>query len=85
MGRDLLLSGERARAVSGTRCGTRRYQDIEHWRDYVTVPDPVMPAEAWEETIRQVEAIDRNEIFRGPLRRPGVFEQATISWKSPTA
>ncbi|NLT32928.1 MAG: uroporphyrinogen decarboxylase [Acidobacteria bacterium] len=51
-------------------------KDIEHWRDYVTVPDPVMPAEAWEETIRQVEAIDRNEYFVAPFVAPGVFEQS---------
>jgi len=51
-------------------------KDIEHWRDCVTVPDPVMPEEAWEETIRQVEAIDRSEYFVAPFVAPGVFEQS---------
>jgi hypothetical protein len=51
-------------------------KDIEHWRDYVTPPNPVMPAAAWEETIKQAEAVDREEYFVAPFIAPGVFEQS---------
>jgi uroporphyrinogen-III decarboxylase len=51
-------------------------KDIEHWRDYVKVPNPAMPEEAWAETVKQVEAIDRNEYFVAPFIAPGVFEQS---------
>jgi hypothetical protein len=51
-------------------------KDIEHWRDYVTPPNPAMPASAWEATVKQVEAIDRSEYFVAPFIAPGVFEQS---------
>jgi uroporphyrinogen-III decarboxylase len=51
-------------------------QDIEHWRDYVKVPSVILPESAWEQTVRQVEQIDRNEYFVAPFVAPGIFEQS---------
>ncbi len=50
-------------------------KDIEHWRDYVKVPNIVYSAEKWEPFIAQAEAVDRNEKFVTPFYAPGVFEQ----------
>ena len=50
-------------------------KDIEHWRDYVKVPQVVYDAEEWEPFIAKAEAVDRNEQFVTCFFAPGVFEQ----------
>ena len=51
-------------------------KDIEKWRDYVKVPNVVLPEEEWRDTLQAVEQIDRNEYFVTAFVAPGVFEQA---------
>lgn len=51
-------------------------KDIEHWKDYVTAPDPSRFTEAdWEPQIAQAEAVDSDECFPTAFVAPGIFEQ----------
>lgn len=50
-------------------------KDIEHWRDYVKVPNVVYDAERWEPYIARAEQVDRNEKFATCFVAPGIFEQ----------
>ena len=49
-------------------------KDIEHWRDYVKVPQVVYDAKEWEPFIAEAEKVDRNEQFATSFYAPGVFE-----------
>jgi len=51
-------------------------KDIEKWRDYVKVPEVVLPESDWEPILKMVDQIDRNEYFVTAFIAPGVFEQA---------
>ncbi len=54
----------------------KKIKDITCWRDYVTFPDPhSYPEEAWEETLKLVNAVDRNEKFVSPFFVTGLFEK----------
>jgi hypothetical protein len=50
-------------------------KDMEHWQDYVKVPNVVYDASEWEPFIQRAEAIDRNEQFCMAFVAPGIFEQ----------
>ena len=50
-------------------------KDIEHWQDYVKVPNVVYDAKEWEPFIAKAEQIDRNEQYVTAFFAPGVFEQ----------
>lgn len=50
-------------------------QDIEHWRDYVKVPDLIFPEEEWAPYVAAANAVDRNEYFATVGVLPGIFEQ----------
>ncbi|MCQ2553946.1 MAG: uroporphyrinogen decarboxylase, partial [Clostridia bacterium] len=50
-------------------------KDIEHWRDYVTVPSVKFDDAAWEPFIKAAEEIDRNEYYVTGMAIPGIFEQ----------
>lgn len=49
-------------------------KDIEHWQDYVKVPQVVYDAKEWEPFIAEAEKVDRNEQFATAFYAPGVFE-----------
>ena len=51
-------------------------QDIEHWQDYVKVPNVVFDAAEWAPYVAMAEAVDRREQFVTATVAPGVFEQA---------
>ena len=38
-------------------------KDIEHWQDYVKVPNVIYDEAAWEPFVRLAEAVDRKEQF----------------------
>lgn len=51
-------------------------KDIEHWRDYVKVPDlRANCSEGWETALKNKAAIDRNEYFATTIMGTGIFEQ----------
>lgn len=50
-------------------------QDIEHWKDYVKVPNVVFSEEEWLPAIQMAEAVDRKEKFCTAMAIPGIFEQ----------
>ncbi|SFB29672.1 Uroporphyrinogen decarboxylase (URO-D) [Acetitomaculum ruminis DSM 5522] len=50
-------------------------KDIDDWKTYVKAPNVVFSDADWEDTIKEVEAIDRNEYFVAPFIAPGIFEQ----------
>ena len=50
-------------------------KDIEHWQDYVKVPNVIYDAEEWEPFIAMAEKVDRNEQYATFFVAPGVFEQ----------
>ena len=50
-------------------------KDMEHWKDYVKVPNVVYDAQEWEPFIAMAEKIDRNEQYVTAFVAPGVFEQ----------
>ena len=50
-------------------------KDMEHWQDYVKVPNVVYDAAEWEPFIARAEAVDRNEQFCMAFVAPGIFEQ----------
>ncbi len=50
-------------------------KDIEHWRDYVTMPNMKFSDADWEPLVAQAEQVDRNEKFCMICVAPGVFEQ----------
>lgn len=50
-------------------------KDIEHWQDYVKVPNVIYDKAAWEPFVRLAEAVDRKEQFATFSYAPGVFEQ----------
>ncbi len=49
-------------------------KDIEHWKDYVKVPQVVYDAKEWEPFIADAEKVDRKEEFATAFYAPGVFE-----------
>ncbi len=51
-------------------------KDIEHWRDYVRVPQTVYSAEEWEPFLEAAEKVDRREQFVTAFYAPGLFEQS---------
>ena len=50
-------------------------KDIEHWQDYVKVPNVIYDAKEWEPFIAMAEKVDRNEQYATCFVAPGVFEQ----------
>lgn len=50
-------------------------QDVEHWKEKVTVPSVIFTDEEWAPFVKEAEAIDRNEYFVTAFVAPGVFEQ----------
>ena len=50
-------------------------KDMEHWQDYVKVPNVVYDASEWEPFIERANAVDRNEQFCMAFVAPGLFEQ----------
>ena len=48
---------------------------MEHWQDYVKVPNVVYDASEWEPFIERANAVDRNEQFCMAFVAPGLFEQ----------
>ena len=50
-------------------------KDIEHWQDYVKVPNVIYDAKEWEPFIAMAEKVDRNEQYATFFVAPGVFEQ----------
>ena len=50
-------------------------KDITRWRETVKAPNLIFPESAWEEAIREVEAVDRSEYFVAPFVAPGIFER----------
>ena len=51
-------------------------KDIEHWQDYLKVPNVKFSAAEWEPFIEQSEKIDRTETFATAAVFPGIFEQS---------
>ena len=49
-------------------------KDMEHWQDYVKVPNVVYDASEWEPFIERANAVDRNEQFCMAFVAPGLFE-----------
>ncbi len=50
-------------------------KDIEHWKDYVKVPNVLFPEEDWAECVEAAAKVDRSEYFVTASIAPGVFEQ----------
>ena len=51
-------------------------KDIEHWKDYVKVPDLIGKcSEGWETAIANAEAIDREKYLSMVIMGTGIFEQ----------
>jgi len=50
-------------------------KDIEHWRDYVHMPDVSTTDEMWEPVLASIDGIDRDETYIAPWVLPGLFEQ----------
>ena len=51
-------------------------QDIEHWRDYVKVPDlRANCSDGWETAIKNRDAIDREQYLTATVMGTGIFEQ----------
>lgn len=50
--------------------------DVTEWKNVVKFPDPHgYPESQWEETMKQVNAIDRNDKFVAPFFANGLFEK----------
>ena len=49
-------------------------KDIKKWREVVKMPKTDFPPEAWEPYVKEVEKIDRNEVFATMFVAPGAFE-----------
>lgn len=49
--------------------------DITNWQNTVKAPNLIFPDSMWEEAIREVEGVDRNEEFVAPFIAPGIFER----------
>lgn len=50
-------------------------KDITKWREVIQTPSLDFPEEAWEQSCRYVESIDREEQFVTLMMLPGIFEQ----------
>lgn len=50
-------------------------KDITEWKKYVHAPNFKFPEEVWEGAKKQLEGIDRNEVFIAPFIAPGIFEK----------
>lgn len=49
-------------------------KDIEHWQDYVKMPETNFPEEEWKWIAEEADKIDRNEYFVTACAWPGIFE-----------
>ncbi len=50
-------------------------KDIEHWQDYLKVPNVIFDDAEWEPYVKQAQSIDRSEQFCMAFVAPGIFEQ----------
>lgn len=50
-------------------------KDIEHWRDYVSMPRYKYSDAEWEPWVAEAEQIDRTEQFACAYGLPGIFEE----------
>lgn len=51
-------------------------KDITEWKDVVKAPNVVLGDAAWEEAVKQAEAVDRDEYLVTCFTAPGIFEKS---------
>lgn len=49
--------------------------DITDWKNTVKAPNLIFPDAMWEEAIKEVESVERTEVFVAPFIAPGLFER----------
>ena len=49
-------------------------KDIEHWEEYVHMPETEFPEEEWEWIVEEANKVDRNQQLVTAVMWPGIFE-----------
>lgn len=49
-------------------------KDIEHWKDYVQMPETIFPEEEWVWIVEEAGKVDRTQQFVTAVQWPGIFE-----------
>lgn len=49
-------------------------KDVEHWQDYVKIPETVFPESEWAPIVEEAAKVDRSQQFVTAVSWPGLFE-----------
>ena len=53
----------------------RLLKDVTQWKEVVKAPSLLYTGEKWETALKEIEAVDREDMYVAPMLAPGLFER----------